>query len=101
MRCGEYSGPRVGIPGGYQGGYTGVLPSQHALLEESAQSQRSGPVSPAGAGAVGTGCSDVRVGGTAPGYHPSGPVGAPGPSLYPGPSECRPWPIRARFHDIS
>ena len=75
----------TGTAGGYWEGYTGyrgVLPTQHAARGGPRSRQRSGPRRPAGPewvvcgpGRTGTG------GGTAPGYHPSGPVGHPAGAL--------------------
>ena len=44
---------RVGIQGGYTGWVYRVLPSQHALLGESASPSEAGPGSPSGAGVGG------------------------------------------------
>ena len=77
--------PGWGIPVGTRVGNTGS-PSQSAasppMPEESARHSGAGPVGPAGAGVGGVWCSDVTVGGDGSWYHPPGPVGPHGPSLY-------------------
>ena len=116
--CACPSGPEQGpyralvgwVPGGwYQGGYTGGYPGglyrgttqPHCFARGECPDSEAGPVGP---------CKGLewvvrvlgRTGGwTAPRYHPPGPVSHSVASLYLGPSECRPGPIRARLRSIS
>ena len=55
-------GTRVGIPVGYQGGYTGYYPA--TAREEVPIPSEAGPGSPAGAGVVGYGDWTRVLGGT-------------------------------------
>ena len=91
---------RVWVLGGYRDGYTGwvigglyrVLPTDHALLEESALPSEAGPEGPAGAWSGGEVCSDVpsAVRSQVP---PSGPGRSTlWPSLYLGPRNAASWP---------
>ena len=56
-------------------GNTGEYYPATLLLGERSPSSGAGPGGPAGAGVGGMGSSGERSGGTAPGDHPSGPVG--------------------------
>ena len=69
------------------GCYTGTTHPASCSRREG-PTQRSGPRKPCkGWSGWGGAWTDVpgTAAGTAPGYHPSGPVGPHGPSLYPGP----------------
>ena len=91
---------------GIQGGYTGW--GREGLYRVPSHTARgASPDSEAGPGSPVRGLEWVvrvqrangGVGG--PRYHPAGPVGTPGPSLYLGPWECRLLANRARFKAIS
>ena len=87
---------RVGIPGWVYrvGTRVGYYRDTQPAARGEVQHQRSGPVGPAGAGVVGAGARTYRAAGTAPGPPLRGPVDALWASPCPGPSECRPGPIR-------
>ena len=65
----------MGIPGGYWGGYTGVLPTEHVCPRRTSDPSGAGPGRPRGPGVGG----DLRFGRTGDGGgtqdHPAGPVG--------------------------
>ena len=83
----------MGIPGGYSPGPPSRPAASPPSPGEQSQTQRSGPVGPAGAGVVGSGAAGVTVGGDGLLYHPTGPVGPTGPSLYRTPQNAHLGPI--------
>ena len=102
MRAG-YGVGRVWL-GGYTGWVIRVLPGTHRPREEGSITSEAGPEGPAGAWSGGLwslgACPCVRRRGRllGPPWHCQGPLPA---VAVPGPLECRLWPNKARFHDIS
>ena len=99
QRCGTGWVYRGMVPGGYTGrAIPGYYPA--TLLEEQAR-QRSGPRKACRAWSGWSGAADVPAARSGSRYHPPGPVGPPGPSLYLDPLECRLLAYRARLTSYS
>ena len=94
------------VPGGYTGvgtgvGNTGVLPSSPPMPGEHPQTQRSGPVGPAGAGVVGSEGAGVTVGGDGSWRPPCGPGRVCDPPCLQDPQNAHLGPIGRDFINIS
>ena len=81
------------VPGGYTGWVLGgVYRYPASCSRREPQTSEAGPGSPRGAGVGGSGLGRDEAAGR-PWYHPSGPVGPPGPSLYQDPRNAASVPV--------